>query len=61
MYVDYNYYVVDRLGYYYKNELNGFPDFTKNIDEAYIFRHEMMAESKCKKLGVSFRVVAIQK
>ena len=57
------YYIVDRLGNYFKKiGENGFPEFTKNIEEVQGFMDYSTAEEFRKEtigLGVSFRVVSL--
>ena len=61
MYVKYDYYIVDRLGYYYSGHNNGFADYTKDFSKAKKFWSYDVAEMYCKELGVSFRVVAVER
>lgn len=61
MVIRYDYYIVDRLGFYYAGHRDGFADYTKDISEAKKFWSEFSAEMACQDLGVSFRVVAVQR
>lgn len=59
MYKRLDYYLVDRLGYYYAGHKDGFADYTKDIAQARKFRNYDLAKVNADSLHC--RVVGIER
>lgn len=57
----YDYYIVDKLGYYYAGHKNGFADYTKDFSKAKKFWSYDAAKMNCKSLGISYKVVGVER